>query len=122
MSSYLEHFRSFINAELPTYRDVFTREDMVGWIKARDNRTPRNIVEHLLKRTTNYASRDENDPPSRPAMLSLKMSNRIGWTQPGYKFIGRVDILAFINASEAIDRRQAYWKKRGTSRQNLKNH
>jgi hypothetical protein len=51
-----------------------------------------------------------------------KMSNRIGWTQPGYKFIGREDMLAFINASEAIDRQKAYWKKRGTSRQNLKNH
>jgi hypothetical protein len=65
MASYLNHFHSFINANLRSDEDRFTKEDMVAWIQAGDNRTPENIVEHLLKRTTNYDLRDENEPPSR---------------------------------------------------------
>lgn len=37
----------------------------MAWVQARDNKTPNNIVEHLLKRTTNYDLRDDNEPPSR---------------------------------------------------------
>lgn len=66
MPSYLNHFQSFIDGKLPRLDDCFSKEDMVAWIQARDNRTPENIVEHLLKRTTNYELRDDNDPPSRP--------------------------------------------------------
>jgi len=65
MPSYLNHFQNFINAKLPSVEDRFTKEDLVAWIQARDNRTPENIVEHLLKRTTNYELRDENEPPSK---------------------------------------------------------
>src|SRR5688572_24957918 len=65
MPTYLNHFQSFIDAKLPSYQDVFTKDDMVDWIMPRDNKQPRNIVEHLLKRTTNYELRDDNDPPSR---------------------------------------------------------
>ncbi len=46
-----------------------------------------------------------------------RMRNRIGWSRPGYKFIGKSELLAFINASEALDRRQAYWKNRRTKSQ-----
>jgi hypothetical protein len=65
MPTYLNHFQSFIDAKLPSYQYVFTKEAMVDWIIPRDNKQPRNIVEHLLKRTTNYELRDDNDPPSR---------------------------------------------------------
>ena len=63
-----------------------------------------------------------NAPSRQPRhgfKVVTKMSNRIGWSQPGYKFIGKAELLAFINASEAMDRRQAYWKNRRTGRQNL---
>jgi hypothetical protein len=65
MPSYLNHFHSFIEVKLPTFEDCFTKEDMVAWVQARDNKTTYNIVEHLLKRTTNYDLRDDNEPPSR---------------------------------------------------------
>jgi len=64
MASYLNHFQSFISANLPSDEDCFTKDDMVAWIQARDSRTPENIVGHLLKRTTNYELRDKNEPPS----------------------------------------------------------
>lgn len=38
---------------------------MVAWFQARDNKSAENLVEHLLKRTTNYELRDDNDAPSR---------------------------------------------------------
>ena len=65
MTGYINHFQSFIETNLPTYQDVFTREDMVEWILSRDNRQPHDIIQHLLKRTTNYQLRDNNKPPSK---------------------------------------------------------
>src|SRR5688572_24494492 len=65
MPSYLNHFQSFIDEKPIGYEDVFTKEAMVEWILPRDNKQPRNIGEHLLKRTTNYELRDDNEPPSR---------------------------------------------------------
>ncbi len=69
-SPYLNHFESFIGANLPSPESTFTKEDMVAWVQKRDSRRgkpehARNIIEHLLKRVTNYDLRDDNDPPSR---------------------------------------------------------
>jgi endonuclease len=69
-SPYLNHFESFIDANLTSPETTFTKEDMVAWVQQRDSRRSgtehvRNIVEHLLKRVTNYNLRDDNDPPSR---------------------------------------------------------
>ena len=64
-------------------------------------------------RQVNSSSR----PPRHGFEVITKMSNRIGWKQPGYKFIGYQDLLAFVNASEAMDRHEAYWKKRRAGRQ-----
>jgi hypothetical protein len=65
MAGYINHFQSFIAAKLPTFQDVFTKEEMVDWIRSRENKQPRDIVEHLLKRTTNYELRNNNMPPSK---------------------------------------------------------
>lgn len=58
--------------------------------------------------------------PSRPPRYGFevitRMSKRIG-SQPGYTFIGKPELLAFVNASEAVDRRQAHWNKRRTKNQ-----
>jgi Protein of unknown function (DUF3800) len=51
--------------------------------------------------------------PARHGFERLtRMSNRIGWTQPGFKFVDRWDLLDFINMSQAIDRRLKYWRRR----------
>jgi len=69
-NTYLSHFQSFIDTKLTSSESTFTKEDMVDWVQRRDSRRKRpehtrNIIEHLLKRVTNYELRDDNDPPSR---------------------------------------------------------
>jgi len=57
--------------------------------------------------------RQFNAPSRKPRygfQVITKMSNRIGWSQPACKFIGKADLLDFVNASEALNRQQAYWK------------
>lgn len=66
MVSYLEHFNSFIQQKLPMYGDTFRVEDMVDWVRAREpERKPQYIRDHLLKRTVNYQSRYNFDPPPK---------------------------------------------------------
>lgn len=55
-----------------------------------------------------------NTPSRQPRygfQVITRMTKRIA-SGPGYVFIGKRDLLAFINASETMDRKQAYWKKR----------
>ena len=64
--------------------------------------------------------RQVNAPSRKPRygfQVIMKMSKRIGWSQPACKFIGKRELLAFVNASEALNRRQAYWKKRRAKNQ-----
>jgi hypothetical protein len=68
-SPYLNHFETFIGANLPSRERTFTKEEMVAWVQKRDSRRSlpehvTNIIDHLLKRVTNYDLRDDNDPPS----------------------------------------------------------
>lgn len=64
--------------------------------------------------------RQFNAPSRNPRygfQVITKMSKRIGWSQPACKFIGKVELLSFVNASEALNRRQAYWKNRRSKNQ-----
>jgi hypothetical protein len=66
MISYLEHFSTFIEKNLPTYNDTFAVEDMTNWVQSREpQRRPQNIRDHLLKRTINYQSRYNFVPPPK---------------------------------------------------------
>jgi hypothetical protein len=89
-SPYLNHFETFISAKLPSSHSTFTKEDIVAWVQSRDVRRNgpghvRNIVEHLLKRVTNYSLRDDNDPPSRvhDDLFYMLESNLFRRYQPG---------------------------------------
>jgi hypothetical protein len=63
--------------------------------------------------------RQFNAPSRKPRygfQVITKMSKRIGWPQPACKFIGKAELLEFVNGSEALNRQQAYWINRGTQR------
>lgn len=68
MTSYLHHFKTFIEKNLTTYLDAFSADEMVEWVQSSEpQRSAQNIREHLLKRTINYQLRDNNIPPSSEA-------------------------------------------------------
>jgi hypothetical protein len=70
---YLNYINQCIEKILNTEASTITLEELVACIQNQSRRGSRNVVEHILKRTTNYLFRDDNHPPSKSEddLLSL---------------------------------------------------
>lgn len=63
-NEYRRYFWTFRRERLVAQSITFTAKEMVAWIQRRRKCDAKEVIEHLLKRTTNYSGRDNNKPPS----------------------------------------------------------
>ncbi len=99
---YLNYFHDFINAKLPDYETTFTAKDMISWVKSRTNKTPKNIIEHLLKRTTNYPCRNINSPKSYPQDDLFVLANISSIRSSQLSLSGRPEFVKLLQDSDSI--------------------
>ena len=97
------HFYSFHQDELLGSYDLFTSQKLVAWIGGRSNRGAKEIIPHLLKRTTNYNCRDNNKPKSEWPDDDIFFLENIDLIDPRLlKLSGRSELVDLVESSDSI--------------------
>jgi hypothetical protein len=97
------HFYTFHQDELLGSYELFTSQKLVAWIGQRSKRGAKEIIPHLLKRTTNYNCRDNNRPKSEWPDDDMFFIENIDSIEPCLlKLSGRPELVGLVESSDSI--------------------
>jgi hypothetical protein len=102
-NEYRCYFWTFRREELIPESKTVTAGDIVSWVRARRKGAAKEVIEHLLKRTTNYRSRDNNKPKSRFPDDDIFFMQGIGSVDPKVLTVAsRRTLVRLLETSESI--------------------
>lgn len=102
-NEYRRYFWTFRRENLVLNSRPFHASEIVAWVKGRRSCAAKEVIEHLLKRTTNYPCRDDNEPPSQFLDDDIFFIQNIGSIDLNLMSLaGRPTLVRLLESSDSV--------------------